>query len=155
MCLVWQALWGHLLLNSYFWFGTRIFILMEYMAVTKLVSGYRGEAKAWHQMADHRLPSHVSIHWNLVVCFWFNNHLCAFFNFYFFFLLQSAAAGGIESNSDAIQPSHIREAIRRYGHKVGPLSPFTVRNNRVEKSYICNLREISSSSGLRKKPWNC
>ncbi|KAM9317012.1 transcription initiation protein SPT3 homolog [Gastrophryne carolinensis] len=38
---------------------------------------------------------------------------------------ESAAAGGIESNSDAIQPSHIREAIRRYGHKVGPLSPFT------------------------------
>ncbi|XP_075057413.1 transcription initiation protein SPT3 homolog isoform X2 [Mixophyes fleayi] len=38
---------------------------------------------------------------------------------------KSAAAGGIESNSDAIQPSHIREAIRRYGHKIGPLSPFT------------------------------
>ncbi|XP_063771283.1 transcription initiation protein SPT3 homolog isoform X2 [Pseudophryne corroboree] len=38
---------------------------------------------------------------------------------------KSAAAGGIESNSDAIQPGHIREAIRRYGHKIGPLSPFT------------------------------
>ncbi|XP_040283220.1 transcription initiation protein SPT3 homolog isoform X2 [Bufo bufo] len=38
---------------------------------------------------------------------------------------KSAAAGGIESNSDAIQPSHIREAIRRYSHKIGPLSPFT------------------------------
>ncbi|XP_073442628.1 transcription initiation protein SPT3 homolog isoform X3 [Dendrobates tinctorius] len=39
---------------------------------------------------------------------------------------KSAAAGGMESNSDAIQPSHIREAIRRYGHKIGPLSPFTL-----------------------------
>ncbi|XP_069831977.1 transcription initiation protein SPT3 homolog isoform X2 [Dendropsophus ebraccatus] len=39
---------------------------------------------------------------------------------------KSAAAGGMESNSDAIQPSHIREAIRRYSHKVGPLSPFTI-----------------------------
>ncbi|KAG8445775.1 hypothetical protein GDO86_010529, partial [Hymenochirus boettgeri] len=38
---------------------------------------------------------------------------------------KSAAAGGIESN-DAIQPGHIREAIRRYSHKIGPLSPFTV-----------------------------
>ncbi|NWH60764.1 SUPT3 protein, partial [Geococcyx californianus] len=45
----------------------------------------------------------------------------------------STAACGIEAQSDAIQPSHIREAIRRYGHKIGPLSPFTVRNNRVIK----------------------
>ncbi|NXV41240.1 SUPT3 protein, partial [Uria aalge] len=51
---------------------------------------------------------------------------------------KSTAACGIEAQSDAIQPSHIREAIRRYGHKIGPLSPFTVRNNRVIKSYIYN-----------------
>ncbi|XP_059687904.1 transcription initiation protein SPT3 homolog [Gavia stellata] len=38
---------------------------------------------------------------------------------------ESTAACGIEAQSDAIQPSHIREAIRRYGHKIGPLSPFT------------------------------
>ncbi|OXB62885.1 hypothetical protein ASZ78_003051, partial [Callipepla squamata] len=38
---------------------------------------------------------------------------------------KSAAACGMEAQSDAIQPSHIREAIRRYGHKIGPLSPFT------------------------------
>ncbi|NXP46680.1 SUPT3 protein, partial [Heliornis fulica] len=38
---------------------------------------------------------------------------------------KSTAACGIEAQSDAIQPSHIREAIRRYGHKIGPLSPFT------------------------------
>ncbi|NXJ13746.1 SUPT3 protein, partial [Odontophorus gujanensis] len=51
---------------------------------------------------------------------------------------KSAAACGMEAQSDAIQPSHIREAIRRYGHKIGPLSPFTVRNNRAIKSYIYN-----------------
>ncbi|NWX27405.1 SUPT3 protein, partial [Notiomystis cincta] len=51
---------------------------------------------------------------------------------------KSTAACGMEAQSDAIQPSHIREAIRRYGHKIGPLSPFTVRNNRVIKSYIYN-----------------
>ncbi|XP_006120728.1 transcription initiation protein SPT3 homolog isoform X1 [Pelodiscus sinensis] len=38
---------------------------------------------------------------------------------------KSAAACGIEAQSDAIQTCHIREAIRRYGHKIGPLSPFT------------------------------
>uniref|UniRef100_A0A6I8NTT6 SPT3 homolog, SAGA and STAGA complex component n=1 Tax=Ornithorhynchus anatinus TaxID=9258 RepID=A0A6I8NTT6_ORNAN len=38
---------------------------------------------------------------------------------------KSTAASGIEAQSDAIQPSHIREAIRRYGHKIGPVSPFT------------------------------
>ncbi|NXX92042.1 SUPT3 protein, partial [Centropus bengalensis] len=47
--------------------------------------------------------------------------------------VASTAACGTEAQSDAIQPSHIREAIRRYGHKIGPLSPFTVRNNRVKK----------------------
>ncbi|KAB0359258.1 hypothetical protein FD754_003414, partial [Muntiacus muntjak] len=38
---------------------------------------------------------------------------------------KSTAACGVEAHSDAIQPSHIREAVRRYGHKIGPLSPFT------------------------------
>uniref|UniRef100_A0A8D0L594 SPT3 homolog, SAGA and STAGA complex component n=1 Tax=Sphenodon punctatus TaxID=8508 RepID=A0A8D0L594_SPHPU len=55
---------------------------------------------------------------------------------------KSTAACGTEAQSDAIQPSHIREAIRRYGHKIGPLSPFTVCNNRVIKSYIYNLQEL-------------
>uniref|UniRef100_A0A4W3I7J2 SPT3 homolog, SAGA and STAGA complex component n=1 Tax=Callorhinchus milii TaxID=7868 RepID=A0A4W3I7J2_CALMI len=49
---------------------------------------------------------------------------------------KSAAACGLEAHSDAIQPSHIREVIRRYSHKIGPLSPFTVRNNSAIKSYI-------------------
>ncbi|OWK13199.1 SUPT3H, partial [Cervus elaphus hippelaphus] len=40
---------------------------------------------------------------------------------------KSTAACGVEAHSDAIQPSHIREAVRRYGHKIGPLSPFTVQ----------------------------
>ncbi len=48
-------------------------------------------------------------------------------------LLQSAAACGAEAQSSAIQPAHIREAIRRYSHKIGPLSPFSVRNNRAVK----------------------
>ncbi|XP_048362738.1 transcription initiation protein SPT3 homolog [Sphaerodactylus townsendi] len=38
---------------------------------------------------------------------------------------KSSAACGAETQSDAILPAHIREAIRRYGHKIGPLSPFT------------------------------
>uniref|UniRef100_A0A803Y063 Uncharacterized protein n=1 Tax=Meleagris gallopavo TaxID=9103 RepID=A0A803Y063_MELGA len=61
---------------------------------------------------------------------------------YFTHCRSSAAACGMEAQSDAIQPSHIREAIRRYGHKIGPLSPFTVRNNRAIKSYIYNLKEL-------------
>uniref|UniRef100_A0A673L4K2 SPT3 homolog, SAGA and STAGA complex component n=1 Tax=Sinocyclocheilus rhinocerous TaxID=307959 RepID=A0A673L4K2_9TELE len=39
---------------------------------------------------------------------------------------KSAAACGAEAQSSAIQPAHIREAIRRYSHKIGPLSPFSV-----------------------------
>ncbi|XP_065400025.1 transcription initiation protein SPT3 homolog isoform X2 [Macaca fascicularis] len=39
---------------------------------------------------------------------------------------ESTAACGVEAHSDAIQPCHIREAIRRYSHKIGPLSPFTI-----------------------------
>uniref|UniRef100_A0A672NTY9 SPT3 homolog, SAGA and STAGA complex component n=1 Tax=Sinocyclocheilus grahami TaxID=75366 RepID=A0A672NTY9_SINGR len=46
---------------------------------------------------------------------------------------ESAAACGTEAQSSAIQPAHIREAIRRYSHKIGPLSPFSVRNNRAVK----------------------
>uniref|UniRef100_A0A673FZM5 SPT3 homolog, SAGA and STAGA complex component n=1 Tax=Sinocyclocheilus rhinocerous TaxID=307959 RepID=A0A673FZM5_9TELE len=46
---------------------------------------------------------------------------------------ESAAACGAEAQSSAIQPAHIREAIRRYSHKIGPLSPFSVRNNRAVK----------------------
>ncbi|KAK9959457.1 hypothetical protein ABG768_009582 [Culter alburnus] len=38
---------------------------------------------------------------------------------------KSAAACGVEAQSSAIQPAHIREAIRRYSHKIGPLSPFS------------------------------
>ncbi|XP_048831469.1 transcription initiation protein SPT3 homolog isoform X2 [Brienomyrus brachyistius] len=38
---------------------------------------------------------------------------------------KSAAACGMEAQSGAIQPAHIREAIRRYSHKIGPLSPFS------------------------------
>ncbi|XP_004846493.1 transcription initiation protein SPT3 homolog isoform X5 [Heterocephalus glaber] len=38
---------------------------------------------------------------------------------------KSTAACGVEAHSDAIQPCHIREAIRRHSHKIGPLSPFT------------------------------
>lgn len=82
------------------------------------------------------------------MCFWFSNNLCVF-------LSQSTAACGVEAHSDAIQPCHIREAIRRYSHKIGPLSPFTVRNNRVIKSYIYNMKEFRFSSGQMKKHWNC
>uniref|UniRef100_A0A8C1QX22 SPT3 homolog, SAGA and STAGA complex component n=1 Tax=Cyprinus carpio TaxID=7962 RepID=A0A8C1QX22_CYPCA len=39
---------------------------------------------------------------------------------------KSAAACGAEAQSSAIQPAHIREAIRRYSHKIGPLSPFSL-----------------------------
>uniref|UniRef100_F6Y9Y5 SPT3 homolog, SAGA and STAGA complex component n=1 Tax=Callithrix jacchus TaxID=9483 RepID=F6Y9Y5_CALJA len=38
---------------------------------------------------------------------------------------ESTAACGVEAHGNAIQPCHIREAIRRYSHKIGPLSPFT------------------------------
>lgn len=88
------------------------------------------------------------VHCSSVVCFWFSNSLCVF-------LSQSTAACGVEAHSDAIQPCHIREAVRRYGHRIGPLSPFTVRNNRVIKSYIYNLKEFWFSSGQMKKQWNC
>ncbi|XP_073938125.1 transcription initiation protein SPT3 homolog isoform X9 [Castor canadensis] len=41
---------------------------------------------------------------------------------------ESTVACGVEAHSDAIQPCHIREAIRRYGHRIGPLSPFTLQS---------------------------
>ncbi|XP_053793686.1 transcription initiation protein SPT3 homolog isoform X2 [Vidua chalybeata] len=49
---------------------------------------------------------------------------------------KSTAACGMEAQSDAIQPSHIREAIRRYGHKIGPLSPFTSAYRRNGMTFL-------------------
>ncbi|XP_030054625.1 transcription initiation protein SPT3 homolog isoform X2 [Microcaecilia unicolor] len=49
---------------------------------------------------------------------------------------KSAAACGIEAQSSAIQPSHIREAVRRYGHKIGPLSPFTNAYHRNGMTFL-------------------
>ncbi|KAM6355049.1 transcription initiation protein SPT3 homolog [Podargus strigoides] len=49
---------------------------------------------------------------------------------------ESTAACGVEAQSDAIQPSHIREAIRRYGHKIGPLSPFTSAYRRNGMTFL-------------------
>ncbi|XP_069879714.1 transcription initiation protein SPT3 homolog isoform X3 [Dipodomys merriami] len=49
---------------------------------------------------------------------------------------KSTAACGVEAHSDAIQPCHIREAVRRYGHKIGPLSPFT-------KSLVGSRKELN------------
>ncbi|XP_053314457.1 transcription initiation protein SPT3 homolog [Spea bombifrons] len=49
---------------------------------------------------------------------------------------KSAATGGAETNCDAIQPGHIREAIRRYGHRVGPLSPFTSAYRRMGMPFL-------------------
>ncbi|KAH0621805.1 hypothetical protein JD844_023442 [Phrynosoma platyrhinos] len=39
---------------------------------------------------------------------------------------KSTAACGGEAQGDAIQPAHIREAIRRYSNKIGPLSSYTL-----------------------------
>ncbi|EDL23426.1 suppressor of Ty 3 homolog (S. cerevisiae), isoform CRA_c [Mus musculus] len=49
---------------------------------------------------------------------------------------KSTAACGVEAHSDAIQPCHIREAIRRYGHKIGPLSPFTSAYRRSGMAFL-------------------
>nr|XP_031544459.1 transcription initiation protein SPT3 homolog isoform X2 [Vicugna pacos] len=51
---------------------------------------------------------------------------------------KSTAACGVEAHSDAIQPCHIREAVRRYGHKIGPLSPFTLKQQRTAESKPCS-----------------
>ncbi|XP_072589285.1 transcription initiation protein SPT3 homolog isoform X1 [Vulpes vulpes] len=57
---------------------------------------------------------------------------------------KSTAACGVEAHSDAIQPCHIREAVRRYGHKIGPLSPFTISFSLTE----CLPQEWDGFSGL-------
>ncbi|XP_044107964.1 transcription initiation protein SPT3 homolog isoform X1 [Neovison vison] len=49
---------------------------------------------------------------------------------------KSTAACGVEAHSDAIQPCHIREAVRRYGHKIGPLSPFTSAYRRNGMAFL-------------------
>ncbi|KAF6365424.1 SPT3-like protein, SAGA and STAGA complex component [Rhinolophus ferrumequinum] len=49
---------------------------------------------------------------------------------------ESTAACGVEAHSNAIQPCHIREAIRRYGHKIGPLSPFTSAYRRNGMAFL-------------------
>ena len=41
-------------------------------------------------------------------------------------LLQGSAASLSYSSGDCIQPQHIREAIRRYNHFIGPMAPFSV-----------------------------
>uniref|UniRef100_A0A3B3T2B8 SPT3 homolog, SAGA and STAGA complex component n=1 Tax=Paramormyrops kingsleyae TaxID=1676925 RepID=A0A3B3T2B8_9TELE len=53
---------------------------------------------------------------------------------------KSAAACGMEAESGAIQPAHIREAIRRYSHKTGPLSPFSIARLNGE---LCTRRFLS------------
>ncbi|XP_022528756.1 transcription initiation protein SPT3 homolog isoform X2 [Astyanax mexicanus] len=49
---------------------------------------------------------------------------------------KSAAACGAEAQSSAIQPAHIREAIRRYSHKIGPLSPFSSAYRRSGMTFL-------------------
>lgn len=49
---------------------------------------------------------------------------------------KSAAACGAEAQSSAIQPAHIREAIRRYSHKIGPLSPFSSAYRRNGMTFL-------------------
>ncbi|XP_072860499.1 transcription initiation protein SPT3 homolog isoform X5 [Pogona vitticeps] len=49
---------------------------------------------------------------------------------------KSTAACGPEAQSDAIQPAHIREAIRRYGNKIGPLSPFSSAYRRNGMTFL-------------------
>ncbi|KAM5263554.1 transcription initiation protein SPT3 homolog isoform 3-T3 [Ctenodactylus gundi] len=49
---------------------------------------------------------------------------------------ESTAACGVETHSDAIQPCHIREALRRYSHRLGPLSPFTSAYRRNGMAFL-------------------
>ncbi|XP_051578893.1 transcription initiation protein SPT3 homolog isoform X1 [Myxocyprinus asiaticus] len=49
---------------------------------------------------------------------------------------KSTAACGAEAQSSAIQPTHIREAIRRYSHKIGPLSPFSSSYRRNGMTFL-------------------
>ncbi|XP_042122144.1 transcription initiation protein SPT3 homolog isoform X2 [Peromyscus maniculatus bairdii] len=64
---------------------------------------------------------------------------------------KSTAACGVEAHGDAIQPCHIREAIRRYGHRIGPLSPFTISLSLTE----CLPKEWDGFPGLLRGPWLC
>ncbi|XP_065748421.1 transcription initiation protein SPT3 homolog [Phocoena phocoena] len=48
----------------------------------------------------------------------------------------STAACGVEAHSNAIQPCHIREAVRHYGHKTGPLSAFTSAYRRNGMAFL-------------------
>ncbi|XP_034282662.1 transcription initiation protein SPT3 homolog isoform X1 [Pantherophis guttatus] len=49
---------------------------------------------------------------------------------------KKSTAACAEAQSDAIQPAHIREAIRRYGHKIGPLSPYTSAYRRNGMTFL-------------------
>lgn len=49
---------------------------------------------------------------------------------------KSSPAYGSESQSNAIQPAHIREAIRRYSHKIGPLSLFSSVHRRNSMTFL-------------------
>ncbi|XP_076835363.1 transcription initiation protein SPT3 homolog [Brachyhypopomus gauderio] len=49
---------------------------------------------------------------------------------------KSAAACSMETQSSAIQPAHIREAIRRYSRKIGPLSPFSSAYRRSSMPFL-------------------
>ncbi|KAA0711635.1 Transcription initiation protein SPT3 -like protein SPT3-like protein [Triplophysa tibetana] len=46
---------------------------------------------------------------------------------------KSSPAYSSESQSNAIQPAHIREAIRRYSHKIAPLSLFSCQADAVSE----------------------
>ncbi|RMX54548.1 hypothetical protein pdam_00004566 [Pocillopora damicornis] len=43
--------------------------------------------------------------------------------------IKGSAASLSYSSDDCIQPQHIREAIRRYNHYIGPMAPFSVSLN--------------------------
>ncbi|KAG5857431.1 hypothetical protein ANANG_G00019390 [Anguilla anguilla] len=49
---------------------------------------------------------------------------------------KSAAAGSSEAQSSAIQPAHIREAIRRYSQRASPLSPFSSAYRRSGMTFL-------------------
>ncbi|XP_061096139.1 transcription initiation protein SPT3 homolog [Conger conger] len=49
---------------------------------------------------------------------------------------KSAAASSAEIQSSAIQPAHIREAIRRYSQKASPLSPFSSAYRRSGMTFL-------------------
>lgn len=55
--------------------------------------------------------------------------------------LKGSAASLSYSSGDCIQPQHIREAIRRYNHFIGPMAPFSVRK-------ICYVFPYSLNRGI-------